>query len=152
MGKVTTTKGRIKAISISEKRGTQKVNVPEAELKADFGIVGDAHADNWHRQVSLLAIESIDKMVAKGVKVLPGNFAENITTEGIDLLGLTIGSKLKLGKGVELEITQFGKKCHSRCEIFEQVGDCIMPREGIFTKVICPGRVRVGDVIEVVND
>jgi MOSC domain-containing protein YiiM len=150
--KVATTKGRIKAISISEKRGTQKVNVPEAELKADFGVVGDAHTGNWHRQVSLLAIESIDKMIAKGAKVSPGNFAENITTEGIDLLNLAIGSKLKLGKSVKLEITQFGKQCHSRCEIFEQVGDCIMPREGIFAKVTVPGRINVGDVVEVVNN
>jgi len=149
---VATTKGRIKAISISEKRGTQKPNVPEAELKTDFGIVGDAHAANWHRQVSLLAIESIDKMVAMGAKVSPGNFAENITTEGIELLKLSVGSKLKVGKDAELEITQIGKECHSRCAIFEQVGNCVMPREGIFAKVISSGRVKVGDVIEVVND
>lgn len=149
---MVTTKGRIKAISISERRGTQKTNVSEAELKTDFGIVGDAHADNWHRQVSLLAIESIDKMVAKGAKVSLGNFAENITTEDIDLLSLTIGNKLKLGKSVELEITQIGKECHNCCAIYEKVGDCIMPREGIFAKVIGPGQVRVGDVIEVVND
>ncbi len=148
---MATIKGRTKAISISEKRGTQKTNVPEAELKTDFGIVGDAHAADWHRQVSLLAVESIDKMIAKGAKVSPGNFAENITTEGIDLLSLTIGSRLRLGKSVELEITQFGKKCHSQCEIFEQVGDCIMPREGIFAKVISPGQIKVGDVIEVIN-
>jgi cyclic pyranopterin phosphate synthase len=150
--KVATTKGRIIAISISEKRGTQKVNVPGAEFKIDFGIIGDAHAGNWHRQVSLLAIESIDKMIAKGAKVSPGNFAENITTEGIDLLNLSIGSKLKLGKSVKLEITQFGKQCHNRCEIFEQVGDCIMPREGIFAKVTVPGQINVGDVAEVVNN
>ena len=148
---MATIKGRTKAISISEKRGTQKTNVPEAELKTDFGIVGDAHAADWHRQVSLLAVESIDKMIAKGAKVSPGNFAENITTEGIDLLSLTIGSRLRLGKSVELEITQFGKKCHSQCEIFEQVGDCIMPREGAFAKVISPGQIKVGDVIEVIN-
>ncbi len=149
---MATTKGRIKAISISEKRGTQKSNVPEAELKTDFGIVGDAHAANWHRQVSLLAIESIDKMVAMGANVSPGNFAENITTEGIELLELSVGSKIKLGKSVELEITQFGKKCHSRCEIFEQVGDCIMPREGVFAKVTKAGSINVGDVIEVIAD
>ena len=144
--------GTIKAISVSKEKGTQKVNVPKAELQADFGIVGDAHAGNWHRQVSLLAIESIDKMVAKGAKVAPGNFAENITTEGIELLELSIGSKLKLGESVELEITQFRKKCHSRCEIFEQVGDCIMPREGVFAKVIKAGQINVGDVIEVITD
>ncbi|MHC4098689.1 MAG: MOSC domain-containing protein [Planctomycetota bacterium] len=145
-------RGTIKAISISEKRGTQKVNVPEAELKADFGIVGDAHAADWHRQVSLLAVESIDKMITMGAKVAPGNFAENITTEGIDLLNFAIGAKLRLGESVVLEITQFGKQCHSRCEIFEQVGDCVMPREGIFAKVTMPGRINVGDIIEVVND
>lgn len=146
------TRGRIRAISVSKEKGTQKINVPEAELKADFGLVGDAHAGNWHRQVSLLAAESIEKMVAKGAKVSPGNFAENITTEGIDLLKLSLGSRLRLGGSVELEVTQFGKKCHSRCEIFKQVGDCIMPREGIFAKVAAPGRIRVGDVIEVIDD
>ncbi|MHC4117982.1 MAG: MOSC domain-containing protein [Planctomycetota bacterium] len=145
-------KGSIKAISVSKEKGTQKVNVPEAELKVDCGIVGDAHAGKWHRQVSLLAFESIEKMIAMGADVSPGNFAENITTEGIDLLGLSMGGRLKLGADAVVEITQFGKKCHSRCEIFEQVGDCIMPREGIFAKVITPGRIKVGDVIEVLND
>lgn len=140
-------KGVIKAISVSKEKGTQKTNVPGAELKADFGIIGDAHAGRWHRQVSLLAVESIDKMLAMGAKVAPGDFAENITTEGIDLLELPVGSRVKLGQSVELEITQFGKRCHSRCEIFEQVGDCIMPREGVFAKVIKPGRIKVGDVI-----
>lgn len=149
---MATTKGRIKAISVSEKKGTQKTNVPEAELKTDFGIVGDAHAASWHRQISLLANESIEKMIAKGAKVSPGNFAENITTEGIDLLSLSIGSKLKAGGNVELEISQFGKECHSRCAIFEQVGDCVMPREGVFAKVTKGGLVKVGDVIEVLND
>lgn len=146
------TRGRIRAISVSKEKGTQKVNVPEAELKAGFGLVGDAHAGDWHRQVSLLAAESIEKMVAKGAKVSPGNFAENITTEGIDLLKLSLGSRLRLGGSVELEVTQFGKQCHSRCAIFEQVGDCIMPREGIFAKVAAPGRIHVGDVIEVIDD
>ena len=145
-------KSRIKAISVSKEKGKQKNNVPEAELKVDCGIVGDAHAGQWHRQISLLAFESIEKMVAMGAKVSPGNFAENITTEGIDLLALSMGSKLKLGDSVELEITQFGKKCHSHCEIFHQVGDCIMPREGIFGKVIAPGHIKVGDAIEVLDD
>lgn len=149
---MATIKGRINAISVSKEKGTQKVNVSEAELKTDFGIIGDAHAGSTHRQVSLLAVESIEEMVAKGAKVSPGNFAENITTEGIDLLLLEVGSKLKLGESTELEITQFGKQCHSRCEIFKQVGDCIMPREGIFAKVIKPGRINVGDAIEVLND
>ena len=149
---MATTKGRIKAISISEKRGTQKTNVSEAALKTDFGIVGDAHAANWHRQVSLLAVESIDKMIAMGANVSPGNFAENITTEGIELLKLPVGSKLGAGEDTELEITQIGKECHSRCEIFKQVGDCVMPREGVFAKVTKGGLIKVGDIIEVLND
>ena len=151
-GKVAITKGRIEAISVSKEKGTQKTNVPEAELRVDLGVVGDAHAGKWHRQVSLLAFESIEKMVAMGANVEPGNFAENITTEGIDLLKLSLGSRLRLGQDAELEVTQFGKECHSRCEIFEQVGDCIMPREGIFAKVINPGQINVGDVIEVLDD
>ena len=149
---MATIKGRIRAISISAKKGTKKTNVPEAELKMDFGIVGDAHAGNWHRQVSLLAVESIDKMIVAGATVSPGNFAENITTEGIELPKLPIGSRLKIGGGIELEVTQIGKECHSRCEIFKQVGDCIMPREGIFAKVIKAGTIKNGDSIEVLND
>ncbi len=149
---MATTKGVIKAISVSKEKGIPKTNVPEAMLKIDFGIVGDAHAANWHRQVSLLAIESIDKMVAMGAKVSPGNFAENITTEGIELLKLSVGSKLKVGKDAQLEITQIGKECHRRCTIFEQVGDCVMPREGIFAKVNQGGLIKVGDIIEVLDD
>jgi len=149
---VATIKGRIKAISLSKERGMQKTNVPRAELKTDFGIIGDAHSGNWHRQVSLLGIESINEMIAKGAKVTPGNFAENITTEGIDLCALKIGSKLRLGTDVELEITQLGKECHSRCEIFEQIGDCIMPREGIFARVLKGGSISVSDTIEINTD
>ena len=145
-------KGRIKAISISKKKGTKKTNVPAADLKVDFGIEGDAHAGNWHRQISLLAIESIDKMIAKGADVSPGDFAENITTEGIEVAKLPIGCKLRVGETIELEVTQIGKECHSRCEIFQQVGDCIMPREGIFAKVITAGKIKVGDTIEVINE
>ncbi|UCF00524.1 MAG: MOSC domain-containing protein [Planctomycetota bacterium] len=145
-------KGRIKAISVSKQKGTRKVNVPEAQLRADFGIIGDAHAGKWHRQISLLAVESINRMVERGAKVSPGDFAENITTEGMDLLNLSIGDKLKVGESAQLEITQFGKKCHDRCEIFKRVGDCIMPREGVFTKVIKAGSVSVGDAIEVTDD
>jgi len=144
-------KGRIEAISISKRRGTKKSNVAKAELKTDFGIVGDAHADNWHRQISLLAIESIDKMTAKGADVSAGDFAENITTSGIDLISLSLGSKLKLGKAAEVEITQFGKKCHNKCEIFKLVGDCIMPREGIFAKITKPGVIKPNDIIEVIE-
>lgn len=152
MEKAAIIKGKIRAISVSKDRGVQKVNVPDAELKAEFGLVGDAHAGPWHRQVSLLGVESIEKMIAKGAKVSPGNFAENITTEGLDLLKLSLGSRLKLGQSVELEVTQFGKACHSRCEIFQQVGDCVMPREGIFARVTKAGHIRVGDPIEVIDD
>lgn len=147
---MATIKGKIKAISVSKEKGTQKTNVPETQVRTDFGLVGDAHAGNWHRQVSLLAFESIEQMQAKGIKVSPGSFAENITTEGIELLNLKVGSKLAIGEGVELEITQFGKKCHSRCEIFKQAGDCIMPRQGVFAKVIRGGSIKVGDIIEAI--
>jgi len=148
---VATTKGKIKAISISKDRGTRKYNVASAELKDDFGIEGDAHAGNWHRQVSLLAEESIAKFRAKGANVSEGDFAENITTEGIDLQSLRVGTKLRLGAASEVEVTQFGKECHSGCEIFQQVGDCIMPREGVFAKVTKPGRIKTGDIIEVLR-
>ena len=149
---MATIKGTIKAISISKERGRRKDNIPEAEFKVDFGIVGDAHAEAWHRQISLLAKESIDKMRAKGANVKAGDFAENITTEGINLCSLSLGDILRLGGDVEVEITQFGKKCHHGCEILKLTGDCIMPLEGIFAKVIRPGRVRAGDAVEVIND
>ena len=150
MEKAATIKGEIKAVSISKEKGTRKFNVPAAELKVDFGISGDAHGGKWHRQVSLLAAESIEKMKAKGAEVVAGDFAENITTEGIDLGALEIGSKLRLGGEAEVEITQFGKKCHQGCEIFKLVGDCIMPREGVFAKVTRPGLIKPGDSIKVV--
>jgi molybdopterin adenylyltransferase len=150
--KVAATKGRIKAISISKTRGMQKVNVPGAELRADHGMVGDAHAGHWHRQLSLLDIESIEIMKAKGANVSPGAFAENITTEGIELAVLKLGDKLKLGAEAEIEITQFGKECHGRCKIYEQIGDCIMPRQGVFASVSRGGSIIVGDVIEVIAD
>jgi MOSC domain-containing protein YiiM len=146
---VESTKGRIKAISISEKKGTQKANVDKAQLKCNFGIVGDAHAGDWHRQVSLLAVESIAKMVANGADVRPGDFAENITTEGLDFSMLGVGTKLRLGRSVELTLTQFGKKCHSRCEIYNLVGDCVMPREGVFAKVTRAGWLSVDDAVEI---
>lgn len=147
-----TIKGRIKAISISKSKGVKKTNVPDAELKIDHGIVGDAHAGDWHRQISLLGIESIKKMIEKGADVSPGDFAENITTEGIELAKLPIGTRLKIERDIEIEVTQIGKECHSHCEIFKQVGDCIMPREGIFAKVITAGKIKVGDRVEVLND
>ena len=139
--------GKIIAISVSDKKGVRKTNVGSALLKEDFGIVGDAHAGTPKRQVSLLAIESVEKMRAKGLKVNPGDFAENITTEGIDLLGLKIGERLSLGSGAILEISQIGKECHTRCNIYYQAGDCVMPKEGIFAKVIKGGTVKTGDEI-----
>ncbi len=148
---MATIRGKIKAISISKNRGTRKYNIPSAELKANFGIEGDAHAGNRQRQISLLANESIVKIRAKGANVTAGDFAENITTEEINLQSLTMGNKLKLGPEAEVEITQLGKECHNPCAIFQQVGDCIMPREGVFAKVTKPGQIKVGDTIEVID-
>jgi len=137
----------------SEKKGMKKTPVAEVIIKEDFGVVGDAHADcQTHRQVSLLAIESIDKMRSKGFDFLqPGDFAENITTRGIDLASLPIGTRLIVGKEVILEMTQIGKECHAACAIRQQVGDCIMPREGIFARVIRGGRAKAGDDIKVTD-
>ena len=141
--------GRITAVCISERKGERKTPVAAVELRADFGIVGDAHAGNWHRQVSLLADESIARMRAAGADVAAGDFAENITTSGIDLAGLPVGARLRAGSGVLLEVTQIGKECHARCAIFDAVGDCVMPREGIFTRVLTGGLLRPGDSIAV---
>ena len=141
------------AVCRSEKKGTKKTSVAEVVIKKDFGVVGDAHADcATHRQVSLLAIESIDKMRVKGYDLQPGDVAENITTQGINLASLPIGSRFNVGKEVVLEMTQIGKECHAACAIRQQVGDCIMPREGIFAKVVRGGRVMPGDVIEIADD
>ena len=140
--------GVIIAISISDKKGVRKTNVNFAVLKEDFGIVGDAHAGTKNRQVSLLAQESIEKMKAKGLKVKAGDFAENITTEGLDLLGLKIGDKLKIEDEVVLELSQIGKECHTRCSIYYQAGDCVMPKEGIFARVIKGGQIKARDKIE----
>ncbi len=149
---MATITGSVKAISISEHKGVSKTNVPGAQLQRDHGIIGDAHAGPWHRQVSLLAAESIGKMAAQNDRVRPGAFAENITTEGIDLGKLSVGSRLRIGDAAVLEITQIGKQCHSRCAIYSQVGDCIMPREGIFAKVVTSGWIATGDAIEVCGD
>jgi len=141
-------KGKIVSINISDKKSVRKKPVKEAILKTDFGIEGDAHASSkWHRQVSLLALESIRKMQDKGLKVNPGDFAENITTEGINLPKLPVGTKMTIGENIEVEVSQIGKKCHTRCEIYNQAGDCIMPKEGIFVKVLKGGKIREGDEI-----
>lgn len=139
------------AVSISEKKGEKKHNVVSARLVADHGMEGDAHVGPWHRQVSLLAVESIAKIRAKGLDVKPGDFAENITTEGICLWQLPVGTRLKVGADVLLEVTQIGKKCHQHCAIFHQVGDCVMPREGIFARVLEAGTVAAGDGIAVID-
>jgi len=136
------------AVSVSEKKGMRKTNVERANVIEDFGIEGDAHASSdWHRQVSLLAIESIDKMRKAGLDVGPGDFAENITTEGIDLVSLPIGARLRIGEVVG-EVSQIGKECHDRCAIYRQAGDCVMPREGIFIKVVKGGAIAPGDEVE----
>lgn len=145
--------GKIVSINISEKKGEQKNPVYEANVVENYGIEGDAHASsNWHRQVSLLGIESIRKMQNLGVDAIPGSFAENITTEGIDLLSLPVGTRLKLGKGFSSvigEVSQIGKVCHERCAIYEQAGDCVMPKEGIFIRILKGGKITIGDPIEV---
>lgn len=141
--------GKVVAINTSEKKGMRKKPIKEALVKADYGIEGDAHASSeWHRQVSLLALESIKKMQALGLDVKPGDFAENITTEGINLPELPIGTRMTIGE-VEAEVSQIGKECHTRCAIYYQAGDCVMPKEGIFVKVIKGGKIKEGDIINV---
>ena len=139
--------GTVIAVCISERKGEKKQDVQKAVLRANHGIEGDAHAGDWHRQVSLLADESVDTMRGKGVELGPGDFAENLTVRGIDLKQLAIGQRLKVGNTVILEITQKGKECHNDCAIKKQVGDCVMPREGVFAKVIEGGEVKVGDEV-----
>lgn len=141
---------KVLAVCISENKGERKKPVEAVELRENHGIVGDAHAGEWHRQVSLLAQESIDKMRALGLDVNAGDFAENITTSGIDLVSLPIGTRLQVGETL-LEVTQIGKECHTRCAIFYQAGDCVMPKEGIFVKVITGGTIKPGDGIEIVT-
>lgn len=141
--------GKVIAINISEKKGVPKTAVETANFIEDFGIEGDAHAGKWHRQVSLLGDESIEKIRMQGVEGLcTGRFAENLTTEGIILYELPVGTQLQIGDTVQ-EVTQIGKECHQHCAIYHQVGDCVMPREGIFTRVIKGGTVKAGDLIKV---
>ena len=138
------------AVCISERKGTQKHEVPEIQLKIDHGIVGDAHAGSWHRQVSLLAQESVEKMKTAFPDIPVGAFAENILTEGLTLFTLPVGTRLRVGE-VLLEVTQIGKECHAHCAIRRQVGDCVMPREGIFAIVLEEGIIRSGDIITVLT-
>ncbi len=144
-------KGKVVAVNISEKKGVPKITIEQGEFRVDHGLVGDAHAGNWHRQVSLLGIESINKMKALGIEGLcTGKFAENLTTEGIELYKLPVGTRLRIGETLQ-EVTQIGKECHVKCAIFQQIGSCVMPTEGIFTKVLKDGIIKAGDEIEILE-
>lgn len=142
----------ILSINISDKKGVKKTSIDDkVYLRIDHGIEGDAHAGNWHRQVSLLDDQSFERMKAMGLNELKfGDFAENITTEGITLFELPIGTKMKIGEAL-VEVTQIGKECHTGCAIKQQTGDCVMPREGIFVKVLSEGFIKKGDLIEIVS-
>jgi len=143
--------GRIVSVNISEKVGMKKDPVADAELVEGHGIKNDAHAGPYHRQISLLATESIESMRAKGVDVTAGSFAENLTTEGIDLPSLPVGTIIRTDGGAVLEVTQIGKVCHDHCAVYEAVGDCVMPREGIFVRVLTGGTISPGDTITVIE-
>jgi MOSC domain-containing protein YiiM len=143
---------KIVAVNISEKRGTIKTPIEEGKLIVDFGIEGDAHAGHWHRQVSVLAQESIDKMIAMGIEDLdPGKFAENITTKDIELHTIPVGTKIKFGECLT-EVTQIGKECHRHCQIYHKIGTCIMPQEGIFIRVLEGGSIKAGDEVQVLEE
>lgn len=139
-------------MNVSATTGTKKQPVDRVELRVGHGLAGDAHAGGWHRQVSLLSLSSIEKMRRSGLALAPGDFAENITVSGLDVWSLPVGTRLLVGDVVELEVTQIGKECHHGCDIRRQVGDCVMPREGIFARVIRPGAVRAGDVVRVLPE
>ena len=139
----------IVSIAVSRKKGTPKTPVDEAVILRDHGLEGDAHAGPWHRQVSLMAAESIEAARANGLEVGFGDFAENIATTGVDWKTLPVGTRARLGGEVVIEITQIGKECHTRCAIFYKAGDCIMPREGVFARVIHEGTIRRGDPVEI---
>ncbi|MGB2815240.1 MAG: MOSC domain-containing protein [Dehalococcoidales bacterium] len=139
---------RVVAVCTSQKKGTRKQAIAEGQFKEEHGMVGDAHAGVLpKRQVSLLAVESIDKMRGRGLELNPGDFAENITIEGMNLHTLPIGTRLTIGEGVLFEVTQIGKECHTACAIRRQVGQCIMPEEGVFARVINGGKIRPGDEV-----
>ncbi|MGK2905215.1 MAG: MOSC domain-containing protein [Desulfuromonadales bacterium] len=139
------------AVCISKAKGERKTDVGQGELQQGFGLVGDAHGGDWHRQVSLLADESIEKMRLAGLAVGVGDFAENLTTRGIHLYSLPLGTRLRVGASAVLEITQIGKVCHDRCAIYHQAGDCVMPREGVFAIVLQGGPVKTGDPVEILE-
>ncbi|PNV60763.1 MOSC domain-containing protein [Clostridium sp. chh4-2] len=143
--------GKIMAICISEKKGTQKSRIESANLIEEFGIEKDAHAGKWHRQVSLLSYETIEAFKARGAEVKDGAFGENLVVSGIDLIHLPVGTRLRSGE-VLLEVTQIGKECHSHCEIYKKMGECIMPTNGIFTRVLHGGTLKAGDEINVCTE
>lgn len=142
--------GKIMAVCISEKRGTQKKNIEKVRLIENFGLEGDAHAGNWHRQVSLLSYEKVRAFEEKGISVEDGAFGENLLVEGFDFKNLPVGTRFRCGEAL-LEMTQIGKECHSHCEIYQAVGDCIMPREGVFARVLHGGEIQIGDELEIVS-
>ena len=141
--------GKIMAVCISEKRGTQKKNIEKVRLIENFGLEGDAHGGNWHRQVRLLSYERVLAFEEKGISVEDGAFGENLLVEGFDFKTLPVGTRFRCGD-VLLEMTQIGKECHSHCEIYQAVGDCIMPREGVFARVLHGGEIQIGDELEIV--
>ncbi len=138
----------ILAVCISDNKGEQKTPVESIALREEHGVVGDAHAGDWHRQVSLLANESVEKMWAKGLEVGPGAFGENLLTSGVELTALPVGTQLAVGEAL-LEVTQIGKECHTRCAIYHQAGECVMPNEGVFARVLRAGRVVPGSLVTV---
>ncbi|MCQ2560076.1 MAG: MOSC domain-containing protein [Clostridia bacterium] len=140
---------KVVAVCRSEKKGEPKRNIGEGLLLENFGLEGDAHAGNWHRQLSMLALESIAKMQQKGLEVKPGDFAENLTTEGIELVSLPIGTRLQIGSNIQVEVTQIGKECHQGCKIMQITGECVMPKEGIFVRVLKGGLVKMGDSVKI---
>jgi len=144
-------KGKILSVNISPKKGEKKQNINSGLFIENHGLKDDGHAEPGIRQVSLLAKESIEKIRNKGLDVQYGDFAENLTTEGIDLPSLSIGTRLKIGYKVLMEVTQIGKVCHEPCNIFYTVGDCVMPREGIFAKVLHGGEIKINDMIKIVG-
>jgi MOSC domain-containing protein YiiM len=140
--------GTITAVCTSKKKGIPKTDVGSGFMAEGFGLRGDAHGGDWHRQVSLLSVEQIATMKAKGLDVGPGAFAENLTTIGFDLAAVKVGDRLKVGESVILEITQIGKECHTRCAIYHKIGDCIMPEQGVFARIVTGGEVKTGDSID----
>ncbi len=139
--------GKIIAVCTSRNKGTPKTDIGSGFLEVGFGLSGDAHGGDWHRQVSLLSAEQIRTMEEKGLDVRPGSFAENMTTQGFDLDSVCVGDRLKIGESAVVEVTQIGKECHTRCAIYHKIGECIMPEQGVFARVIEAGDVKVGDSI-----